>query len=140
VDKHDDSAFHFIAMVTLGSLIRRADGIIRSHEPNTGENEVLRQISDTQTLVDTSAYLPCPEGYDGLPSNLALELFHHLNCWLEALPRRLQWSDDDKFDFFEVKSMTTALHSSFSSPLRNLEPGEIDRNLFIVVAQLPNRS
>jgi hypothetical protein len=90
VDKHDDSTFHFVVMITLSSLIRRADGIIRSHEPNTGENEVLQQGSDTQTLVDTSAYLPCPEGYNGLPSNLALELFYHLDCWFEALPQRLQ--------------------------------------------------
>jgi hypothetical protein len=139
VNKHDDCTFHFVAMITSSRLIRRADGFIRSHEPNTGETEVLWQGSDAHTLVHTPAYLPCPEGYNGLPSNLALELFHHLDCWLEALPQRLQWSDDDRFDFFELKSLTTALHSSFSSPLRNLEPGKIDRNVVIVVAQLLTR-
>lgn len=55
VNQHEDSTFHPIAMITLRCLISKADGIIRSHEPNTGETEVLWQGSDIKTLVDTSA-------------------------------------------------------------------------------------
>jgi hypothetical protein len=138
-DKHDDSAFHFIAMITLSRLIRRADGVIHGYEHNAGETELLWQGSDTKTPVDTSAYFPYLEGYNGPPSRLVSELFHQLDCWREALPQRLQWSDDDRFDFEEVESLTTALHNSFFSPVRNLGPGEIDHNVDIAVAQLRTR-
>jgi hypothetical protein len=87
VNKDDDSAFHFIAMITLSRLIRRADGIIHGYEPNAGETELLWQGSDTDTLVDASAYFPYPEGYNGPPSKLVSELFHQLDCWREALPQ-----------------------------------------------------
>jgi hypothetical protein len=115
-DKHDDSAFHFVAMITLSRLIRRADGVIHGYEPNAGETELLWQGSDTKTFVDTSAYFPYLEGYNGPPSRLVSELFHQLDCWREALPQRLQWSDDDRFDFEEVESLTTVLHNSFFQP------------------------
>jgi hypothetical protein len=139
VSKDDDSAFHFIAMTTLSRLIRRADGIIHGYEPNAGEIELLWQGSNTQTLVGASAYFPYPEGYNGPPSTLVSELFHQLERWREALPQRLQWSDDNRFDFEEVESLTKALHNSFFSPLQNLGPGEIDHNVDIAVAQLRTR-
>lgn len=136
VNRDDNPAFHLVAMITLSSLIRRAEDTIHGYEPGVSETELLWQAPDTQTLVDGSTCLPTPGDYSGPPSELASELFHQLECWRDALPQRLQWSDEDLFDFEEVEPLVTALHTSFFSPIQNFGPGQLDHNVDVAVAQL----
>jgi hypothetical protein len=139
VDGQIDPAFHFVAMITLSRLIRRADEVIHSYEPNLGETELLWQGSDSDPYTDASGYLPPLENYSGPPWKLVEELCHQLDCWRNALPQRLQWDDGNRIDFEKVEPLSTALHTSFFSPLRNLGPGELDHNVDIAIAQLRTR-
>lgn len=65
-DKHEH--FHFVAMITLSRLMRRANNMIHGYEPGLGKNEPLWQGSDMRTLADASTYLLPAEGYEGPPS------------------------------------------------------------------------
>lgn len=139
MDEHDDSASSFVAMIAISRIIRKADVIIRGYEPSLGQAELLRQGSEGQTLTDGSTYLSHAQDYSGPPSILASELFHQLDCWRDALPQRLQWSDDDKIDFEEVEPLSTVLRASLLSPPRGLAPGRLDHNVDFAVAQLRTR-
>jgi hypothetical protein len=139
VDDQIDPAFHFVAMITLSRLIRRADEVIHSCEPNLGETELLWQVSDSDPHTDASTYPPPLENYSGPPWKLVEELCHQLESWRNALPQRLQWDDGNRIDFEKVEPLSTALHTSFLSPLRNLGPGELDHNVDIAIAQLRTR-
>jgi hypothetical protein len=138
VDDQTGPALHFVAMITLSRLIRRADEVIHSYEPTLGETELLWQGSDRNPHTNASAYLPFGH-YSGPPWRLVEELCYQLDCWRNALPQRLQWDDGNRMDFEKVEPLTTALHTSFFSPLRNLGPGELDHNVDIAVAQLRTR-
>lgn len=139
VDGHVDPAFQFVGMITLSRLIRRADEVIHSYEPDLGETELLWRGSDSSPHTDASARFPLLEHYNGPPWRLIGELSYQLDCWRNALPQRLQWDDSNRVDFEKVEPLTTALHTSFFSPLRNLGPGELDHNVDIAVAQLRTR-
>jgi hypothetical protein len=132
VDDQTDPALHFVAMITLSRLIRRADEVIHSYEPTLGETELLWQGSDRNPRTNASAYLPLGQ-YSGPPWRLVEELCYQLDCWRNALPQRLQWDDGNRMDFEKVEPLTTALHTSFFSPLRNLRPSELDYNVDVAV-------
>jgi hypothetical protein len=138
IDDQTDLAFHFVAMITFSRLTRRADEVIHSCEPELGKNELLWQGSDGNPHADTSGCLP-PERYSGPPWRLVEELCHQLDCWRNALPQRLQWDDGNRIDFKKVGPLSTTLHTSLFSPLRNLGPGELDHHVDIAVAQLRTR-
>jgi hypothetical protein len=125
-------------MITLSRLIRRADEVIPSYEPNLGETELPWQGSDSNPHTDASAHFP-HKHYSGPPWRLVEELCHQLDCWRNALPQRLQWDDGNRINFEKVEPLSTALHTSFFSPLRNLGPGELGHNVDIAIAQLRTR-
>jgi hypothetical protein len=85
VDDQTDPALHFVAMITLSRLIRRADEVIRSYKPNLGETELLRQGPNRDSHANASAYLPFGR-YTGTPWRLVKELCYQLDCWRNALP------------------------------------------------------
>jgi hypothetical protein len=93
-------------------------------------------VSDISSHTDDSEYLLLLEHYSEPPSRLVEELCHQLDCWRDTLPQRFQWNDRERFDFEKVDPLTTALHTSFFSPLQNPGPGEIDHNVDVADAQL----
>jgi hypothetical protein len=133
------SAFYFIAMTALSRLLRRADNIIHDYEPNQGEIELLWHSSNNLDNTHAEENASHFGNYSGPPTELCQELVHQLDLWRDALPQKLQWSDNDRFDFEEVEPLSTALLSCSFSPLQNLGPGVIDHNTDIVVAQLRTR-
>lgn len=139
VNKKVGPAFHFVAIITLSRIIRRADGVIHGYEPNLGGTKLLWQRPDIHPHNDGSAHAPPLENYSRPPGRLVEELCHSLDRWRNALPQRLQWSDNDRFDFQKVELLTKALHTSFFSPHRNLGPGGLNHNVDIAVAQLRTR-
>lgn len=138
VDKDDTRAFCFIAMITFSRLIRRVDNTMHGYEPGIGETELLWQASGMQTLVEPSTCLPSTGGYSEPPSGLALELLHELDCWRNALPQRIQWSDEDFINSEEVEPLTTALNAKFFDPCHKFGFGQLDHN-DIAVALLRTR-
>lgn len=139
VDEQDGPAFHFIAMITLSRLIRRADEIIHGYEPKFGDAEVLWQLSDLQQHVDIARCFQPPNSYTGPPLKLVQELLNQLDCWRRALPQRLQWDDSYRFDFTEIQPLTAAIQNQFFSRLQNLGPSEVDHNVDMAVVQLRTR-
>jgi hypothetical protein len=133
------SAFYFIAMTALSRLLRRADNIIHDYEPNQGEIELLWHSSNNLNNTHAEGNASHFGNYSGPPTELCQELIRQLDLWRDALPQKLQWSDNDRFDFEEVEPLSTALLSFSFSPLQNLGPGVIDHNTDIVVAQLRTR-
>jgi hypothetical protein len=133
------SAFYFVAMTALSRLIRRADNIIHDYEPHQGETELLWHSSDNPGHARAQEDAPHLGNYSGPPTDLVQELVLQLDLWRDALPQKLQWSDNDRFDFEEVEPLSTALLSCSFSPLQNLGPGIIDHNTDIAVAQLRTR-
>lgn len=138
-DRDDAPAFYLTSMITLSRLIRRVDYTMHSYELGLDETELPWERSSTQTPVDSSTCLPTPGGYSGPPSELASKLLHQLDCWRDALPQWIQWSDEDLFNFEEVEPLTTALHAGLSEPIHNLHIGRLDYDSDIAVSQLCTR-
>jgi hypothetical protein len=139
VDGKGGSAFYFVAMIALSRLIRRVDNIIHKYEPILGETELLSQRPNTPGHIDAPRSASHSENYSGPPTKIIQELVHQLDLWRDRLPQTLQWSDSDRFDFEQVKPLSTALLCCTFSPLQNLGPGIIDHNTDIAVAQLRTR-
>jgi hypothetical protein len=139
LDGKDGSAFYFVAMTALSRLIRRVDNIIHNYEPTLGETELLSQSHNTPGQINAPGSGSHSENYSGPPTKLVQELVHQLDFWRDTLPQKLQWSDSDRFDFEQVKPLSTALLRCTFSPLQNLGPGIVDHNTDIAVAQLRTR-
>lgn len=136
-DKKTDPAFHFTAIITLSRLMRRADEVVHRCEPILSEAQLLRHGSSIQPNCHASA--SGSPSHTEAPSKLVEELSRQLDCWRDALPKRLQWSDSDRFDFKTFEPLPQELRNNSFSPLRNLGPGELDHNVDVAIAQLRTR-
>jgi hypothetical protein len=139
VPRRDDYAYHFTAMITLSRLIRRADSAIHGYEPTAGESEPLWQGSGSGVRVDALSSVLSPPNYSGPPLHLVQELLRQLDSWRDALPRRLQWSDNAGLGFTEGHLPATTPHTSYFGSLRDVGSSKIDHNVNIAVAQLRTR-
>ncbi|KYG40385.1 hypothetical protein M433DRAFT_148429 [Acidomyces richmondensis BFW] len=112
---HSHYQYHFLAMIALRRLISRIHAVI--HECDDG-------------AVDE---------YGGPPVAVIREMARQLDGWRALLPRPLQWSDSDKFDF----PATDPLVRRPNEPLFSIDQGSIPighkHNLDIVCAQLRTR-
>jgi hypothetical protein len=67
---------------------------------------------------------------------LIQELIAELDSWRTALPKRLKWKDEGKFDYTRIDPITKRPHSSFFSLFHSAQSEIIDLNVDIAVAHL----
>ena len=86
-----------------------------------------------------TAEVEAPDGCGGPPVHVIRELSRQLDSWRSLLPRPLQWSDNDKFDFPSTEPTIRRLNE----PLFSVDQGNVPighkYNLDVVTAQLRTR-
>ncbi|KAI7521247.1 hypothetical protein KC317_g22158, partial [Hortaea werneckii] len=134
--------YYFLAMIALRRLIARIHGVIHECEQSTTNAEPLWRSNTSTKAHETPAASTTQDSaddYGGPPVAVIREMVRQLDSWRALLPRPLQWSDNDKFDF------PTADPNSRrpNEPLFNFDPGTIPighrYNLDVVTAQLRTR-
>jgi hypothetical protein len=135
-------AYHFSAMISLGRLMRRADDAIKRYEPFQKDYyQSYGNAADHGYDYTGDSFAP-KTGYTRLRTQeepippLIQELIAELDSWRNALPERLKWKDEDKFDYKRVDPLTKRSYPSFSSFLQSARPETIDLNMDIAVAHL----
>ncbi|KAK3058886.1 hypothetical protein LTR09_000451 [Extremus antarcticus] len=109
--------YHFLAMIALRRLIARINTAIHG------------AASETETT----------ESYGGPPVHVIRELARQLDSWRSLLPRPLQWSDTDKFDFPATAPNVRRPAEPLFSPDQGHVPIGHKFNLDVVTAQLRTR-
>ena len=109
--------YHFLAMIALRRLIARINSTIH------------------HSTIDSESQ----DDYGGPPVHVIRELARQLDSWRSLLPRPLQWSDNDKFDFPSADPNSRRPNE----PMFNLDQGAVaighKYNLDVVTAQLRTR-
>ncbi|KAK0255154.1 hypothetical protein B0A54_16294 [Friedmanniomyces endolithicus] len=148
--------YHFLAMIALRRLIARIHNVIHECE-RAMQSEPLWQgsgsspnkesdDSTTGTLAHQKLTASTPQAagesfddYGGPPVAVIREMVRQLDSWRALLPRPLQWTDNDKFDF----PATDPLMRRPNEPLFSVDQGPIPighrYNLDVVTAQLRTR-
>ncbi|KAF2715929.1 hypothetical protein K431DRAFT_316899 [Polychaeton citri CBS 116435] len=111
--------YHFLAMIALRKLIRRIHSVIHDSS-STHQSETA-------------------DDYGGPPVHVIRELARQLDSWRSLLPRPLQWSDHDKFDFPNPDPTARRPDETLFSPDQGAVPIGHKSNLDIVTAQLRTR-
>ncbi|KAK3672625.1 hypothetical protein LTR78_007437 [Recurvomyces mirabilis] len=139
--------YHFLAMITLRRLIGQIHNAIHRCERPMQAEPLWRGGSQqatggTHTHKDLAASSSQSESYDdysGPPVAVIRELVQQLDSWRALLPRPLQWSDHNKFEFPATDPMTRRPNE----PLFSMDQGPIPfvhkYNLDVVCAQLRTR-
>ncbi|KAL1305957.1 hypothetical protein AAFC00_004095 [Neodothiora populina] len=117
-DERSHFQYHFLAMIALRRLITR----------------IHSSIHDT-----SSATAESTEDYGGPPVHVIKELARQLESWRSLLPRPLQWSDSDKFDFPVTTLVTRRSPDTFFVLDQGPVPINHRSNLDIITAQLRTR-
>jgi hypothetical protein len=135
-------AYHFSAMISLGRLMRRADDAIKRYEPFQEDSfQSYGNAADHGYSYAGDGFAP-NTGYTRSStqeepiSPLIQELIAELVSWRNALPERLKWKDESKFDYKRVDPLTKRPHSSFFSCFQSAQPEIVDLNVDIAVAHL----
>ncbi|KAK1808457.1 hypothetical protein LTR12_017185 [Friedmanniomyces endolithicus] len=147
--------YHFLAIIALRRHIARIHNVIHESEramqseplwQGSGSLEKEPDGSTTGThahqKLATSTVQAASESFDdygGPPVAVIREMVRQLDSWRALLPRPLQWSDNDKFDF----PATDPLTRRPNEPLFSVDQGPIpighQYNLDVVTAQLRTR-
>ncbi|TKA68875.1 hypothetical protein B0A55_09253, partial [Friedmanniomyces simplex] len=147
--------YHFLAIIALRRLIARIHNVIHEceramqSEPLWQGSGSLEKEPDGSTTgthahqkLATSTVQAASESFDdygGPPVAVIREMVRQLDSWRALLPRPLQWSDNDKFDFPATDPMTRRPNE----PLFSVDQGPIPighrYNLDVVTAQLRTR-
>jgi hypothetical protein len=135
-DELVDYAYHFSALVALSRLLRRAEDVIHGCEHFVRRHEPLWQEARSQNHSGAVADVIDAASYKEPPSHLIEELIRQLQSWRAALPRRLQWSDRDKFDFTTTREPNLSSRQSIWNQLSPLGSGF---DIKMAVAQLRTR-
>jgi hypothetical protein len=135
-------AYHFSAMIALGWLMRRADDAIKQYEPfrkdlfQSHENAADHGYSYAgDDFAPNTGHTRSRRQEEHIPP-VTQELIAELNSWRNALPERLRWKDESKFDFKRVDPLTKSPFSSFFSFLQGARPEIVDLNTDVTVAHL----
>lgn len=162
--EHSHYQYHFLAMIALRRLISRIHAVVHECERAVNKSEPLWGLgrprpsyrpqivpartsshvaeADTDTfttLKSTTESKDSANDYGGPPVAVIRDMARQLDGWRALLPRPLQWSDSDKFDF----PATDPLVRRPNEPLFSIDQGPIPighkHNLDIVCAQLRTR-
>lgn len=133
-DERSHFQYHFLAMIALRRLIARIHSVI--HECKCSCSMLGLSCSH---VAASSTQAEASEDYGGPPVHVIKEMARQLDSWRSLLPRPLQWSDNDKFDF--PNSDPTSRRPN--EPLFMIDQGAVPINhkysLDIVTAQLRTR-
>lgn len=135
-DEQSYFQYHFLAMIALRRLITRIHGSIHDSESSrklSVETAILMDLSDTSAAAESS------EDYGGPPVHVIKELARQLESWRSLLPRPLQWSDDDKFDFPSASPANRRAADTLFHTDQGPVPIHHRYNLDIVTGQLRTR-
>jgi len=125
--------YHFLAMISLRRLISRINTAIHGGKspslPSPYFTKPLPAASETETT----------ESYGGPPVHVIRELARQLESWRSLLPRPLQWSDSDRFDFPTSAPNARRPAEDLFFPDQGHVPIGCKFNLDIVTAQLRTR-
>lgn len=157
LSKTDDGShfqYHFLAMIALRRLIARIHNVIHECERAMQAEPLWRGNGSPpsgmvggngmhahQDLAASSAQAASEsfDDYGGPPVAVIREMVRQLDSWRALLPRPLQWSDNDKFDFPASDPITRRPNE----PLFHIDQGPVTighrNNLDIVNAQLRTR-
>lgn len=142
-DERSHYQYHFLAMIALRRLIARIHGVIHECERAATKAEPLWRSQAGAQAHDTPAATTPQENaeeYGGPPVAVIREMIRQLDSWRALLPRPLQWSDNDKFDF-PASDPSGARRPN--EPLFSVDQGPIPighkYNLDVVSAQLRTR-
>ncbi|KAK4930640.1 hypothetical protein LTR10_011978 [Elasticomyces elasticus] len=153
-ERNSHFQYHFLAMIALRRLIARIHNVIHECERAMqseplwrGANSSFQESGSskgTQAHQDLAATTAQAAGesfddYGGPPVAVIREMVRQLDSWRALLPRPLQWSDNDKFEFPATDPMTRRPNE----PLFSIDQGPIPighrYNLDVVTAQLRTR-
>ncbi|KAK4546665.1 hypothetical protein LTR36_001883 [Oleoguttula mirabilis] len=130
--ERNNHRYHFLAMIALRRLIARIHGVVHECERATSHSEPLWQNSN-ETGQDVS------DDYGGPPVAVIREMVRQLDSWRALLPRPLQWSDNDKFDFPAADHTNRRPNEALFSFDQGPVPIGHKYNLDVVTAQLRTR-
>ncbi|KAK4561779.1 hypothetical protein LTR86_004458 [Recurvomyces mirabilis] len=137
--------YHFLAMIALRRLIARIHNAIHECERAMQAEPLWRgsqRTSGTQahkTLAASSSQAESFDDYGGPPVAVIREMMRQLDSWRALLPRPLQWSDNDRFEFPATDPMTRRPNEPLFSPDQGPIPIGHKYNLDVVTAQLRTR-
>lgn len=133
--------YHFLAMIALRRLIARIHGVIHECE-KPQSSSAWRGSKGTmahENPVASTSQAEGTEDYGGPPVAVIREMVRQLDSWRALLPRPLQWSDNDRFDF----PAADVAGRRPNEPLFSADQGPIpighQYNLDVVTAQLRTR-
>ncbi|KAK5108758.1 hypothetical protein LTR62_007818 [Meristemomyces frigidus] len=137
--------YHFLAMIALRRLIARIHNVIHECE-RAMQSEPLFQGSQLaygkQTHMKPTASTTQAENFDdygGPPVAVIREMVRQLDSWRALLPRPLQWSDSDRFEFPASDPLSRRPNEPLFGPDQGPIPIGHRYNLDIVTAQLRTR-
>ncbi|KAK3676216.1 hypothetical protein LTR78_003966 [Recurvomyces mirabilis] len=137
--------YHFLAMIALRRLIARIHNVIHEceramqAEPLWRGSQRASGTSAHKTLAASSAQAENFDDYGGPPVAVIREMMRQLDSWRALLPRPLQWSDNDRFEFPATDPMTRRPNEPLFSPDQGPIPIGHKYNLDVVTAQLRTR-
>lgn len=138
--------YHFLAMIALRRLITRIHSVINECErtfqteplwPSLGPKQGAKAHKPFSTASTTQA--ESTDDYGGPPVAVIREMVRQLDSWRALLPRPLQWSDSDRFDFPTTDPMSRRPNESLFSTDQGPIPIGHKYNLDIVTSQLRTR-
>jgi hypothetical protein len=136
--------YHFLAMIALRRLIARIHNVIHECERAMQTEPLWRgtqNTADTEAhkLTASTSHSESLDDYGGPPVAVIREMVRQLDSWRALLPRPLQWSDGDKFEFPATDPMTRRPNEPLFSSDQGPIPIGHKYNLDIVTAQLRTR-
>ena len=135
--------YHFLAMIALRRLIARIHGVIHECERDESKSEpLLHSNQGAYAHINPAASTPQAENqedYGGPPVAVIREMVRQLDSWRALLPRPLQWSDNDKFDFPATDPTARRPNEPLFCPDQGPIPIGHKYNLDVVTAQLRTR-
>lgn len=150
LDEPSHFQYHFLAMIALRRLIARIHAVIHECEraQASGHAHKIEPLwrgrgkeAQGQETPSTSSTQPGDnaEDYGGPPVAVIREMARQLDSWRALLPRPLQWTDSDRFNY----PATNPTNRRPNEPLFTQDQGPIPIghrfNLDIVTAQLRTR-
>ncbi|KAK5127930.1 hypothetical protein LTR85_005047 [Meristemomyces frigidus] len=132
--ERNNHRYHFLAMIALRRLIARIHGVVHECERASSHSEPLFGASGSHDSSHDMA-----DDYGGPPVAVIREMVRQLDSWRALLPRPLQWSDNDKFDFPAADPTARRPNEALFSVDQGPVPIGHKYNLDVVTAQLRTR-
>ena len=136
--------YHFLAMIALRRLISRIHDVIHECEVAATQTQAEplypgMKGKTPSTPAASGVQSSGSDDYGGPPVAVIREMVRQLDSWRALLPRAIQWSDNDKFDFPANDPNARRSTDPLFAPDRGDQPVTHKYNLDIATAQLRTR-